>query len=353
MASSFDGRYTRIKSKFWTNEEVREWDTDTRYLALYLLTSPHNNMIGLHILPKSYICEDLQWDLSRLARSMDCLIDAGFIVYDEKYRLMLITHYLKNNPLDNPNQAKAAAKILDDLPHSYLLLVLSETIEGDERYIELYRQLLINGSASKESTTDKPLHKPFTEGLDEPFNEPYRKPVSVSISVTESETVSISPDKSDGESEDSPSMNEKPEEEKPKDIEPSLFEEAWKGYLPIHTSKGHKEPARDSWKRQLKLTGSYKITEQDLLSATLQYVLEHQRTGEWTSAMTTFLNQKQYRDHMPGVQREQPPSLIPTLSPPAPYVPPPKVTTQHPLDTAIADEIERMEIEREQRAKGL
>ena len=113
-----EGRYTRIKSKFWTDEKVKKWDSDTKFLALYLLTSPHKNMLGCYVLSKLYICADLEWDMKRLGKPFTKLLDQGFINYDDDNELILLTNFLKHNPLENGNQVKAAISLLSELPHS-------------------------------------------------------------------------------------------------------------------------------------------------------------------------------------------------------------------------------------------
>ena len=124
-----EGRYTRIKSKFWTDEKARTWDSDTQLLALYLLTSPHKNILGCYILPNLYICADLGWDLKQLGKPFSKLLAEGFIKYDEKNELILLTNFLRHNPIENGNQVKAALNALKELPQSPLMLDLKGLVE--------------------------------------------------------------------------------------------------------------------------------------------------------------------------------------------------------------------------------
>lgn len=151
-----DGRYTRIKSRFWADEKTRTWDDQTRYLALYVLTSPHNNILGCYVLPKLYICEDLNWSLEQLSKPFAKLLEDGFIKYDELNRLVLVVNYLKHNPIENKNQAIGAGKQLRELPRSLLLQDLEQLL--------------------------KRLNKPFLE----PLLEQIPKPVTVTVTVTAS-----------------------------------------------------------------------------------------------------------------------------------------------------------------------
>lgn len=177
------GRYTRIKSIFWHDEKTRLWDDEARYLALYLLTSPHNNILGCHVLPKLYICADLGWDMERLGKAFAKLLGDGFIKYDDANNLIFIVNYLKHNPIENPNQAKAAEKQLVELPKSPLLQDLKRSL--------------------------KQFDKPFLEQLAKRIPEP----VTVTVTVTETVTTTtpISPPNEESDSLDTVELPEPPE----------------------------------------------------------------------------------------------------------------------------------------------
>lgn len=126
----YDGRYTRIKHKFWRDERVQRWSDDARLLALYLLTSPHSNLLGCYVLPKLYACEDLGWEPSRFDRAFAQLLRDGFCEYDTQTKLVLITNFLRHNPLDiSPNRIKAAINLVQDLPRSRLIAKLKALVE--------------------------------------------------------------------------------------------------------------------------------------------------------------------------------------------------------------------------------
>lgn len=116
-----DRRYHRIQAKFWTDEVVRTWDDDAKFLALYLISSPHTNLLGCFVVPKLYIMADLAWSEKQLEKPFAKLLAAGFLRYDSATGLLLIVNYLRHNPLENPNQVTAAVRKLDELPTSPLL----------------------------------------------------------------------------------------------------------------------------------------------------------------------------------------------------------------------------------------
>ncbi len=144
-------RYQKIHVQIWHDEKFISLTDDARYLFLYILTSPHNNSLGVYFLPQRYAAADLGWDEKRLREPFQELLAKGLILYDERVKLVCIKNHLKHNVIENENQAKAAAKLLATLPKSSLY---SHTLE-------LLRE---------------PFHKPLREQLREQFAEQYAKP---------------------------------------------------------------------------------------------------------------------------------------------------------------------------------
>ena len=133
-------KYHKISSKFWTDEKVINWDNDARILAIYLLTCPHRNTEGIFRLPKQYIMADLQWSLEQLHKPFAKLLNDGFIEYDERVNVMLLTRAIKYNPPQNPNQETSAIKGLKELPET---LLLSRFITLAEQFAEGFAKRLI------------------------------------------------------------------------------------------------------------------------------------------------------------------------------------------------------------------
>lgn len=150
-----DRRYHRVQAKFWTDEAVRTWDDDTKLLALYLITSPHTNLLGCFVLPKLYIMADLRWSEKQLEKPFAKLLAAGFLRYDDATELLLIANYLRHNPLENPNQVTAAVRKLDELPSSPLLQELGLSIEqlGEPLLQPLAKRYGKSGTAATTAAT--------------------------------------------------------------------------------------------------------------------------------------------------------------------------------------------------------
>jgi len=142
--------YTKVESKFWQDEKIRNISEDARYLMLYLLTSPHRNILGLYFLPLPYACFDLGWDEKRFRKGLGELLDKGLVKYDFETNVIFICNYLKHNPLENSNQVKSAIGKLSETPTTSLFQDL----------LAILKQL------------DKPFMKPLQERLRERFAKP-------------------------------------------------------------------------------------------------------------------------------------------------------------------------------------
>ena len=142
--------YTRVESSFWSDDKMRAVSSDARHLMLYLFTSPHRNILGFYFLPSPYACFDLGWDDKRFAKGLQELLQTRRVMYDEQSHVMLVCNYLKHNPLENPNQVKAAIEKLDALPETPLFTAFNDILrQFDKGYME-------------------PLHKRLTERLPKP-----------------------------------------------------------------------------------------------------------------------------------------------------------------------------------------
>lgn len=120
--------YGRVYSSFWQSPEMRALPEDARTLALYLLTTPHGNLLGCFRLPDAYAAEDLQWLPERVAEGFRKLVESGFATRDEATKWLFIRKFLKWNPFENPNVAKAASKALDQIPAGELKSLLALAI---------------------------------------------------------------------------------------------------------------------------------------------------------------------------------------------------------------------------------
>lgn len=111
-------RYGRLFTGFWTSPDIVGQPVETKLLGAHLLSSPHGNMIGCFRVPVAYVVEDLRMGSETVSKGFRNLSEKGFLTYDSGLSWVLIRKFLKWNPIENPNQGKAAAKLFEQVPQN-------------------------------------------------------------------------------------------------------------------------------------------------------------------------------------------------------------------------------------------
>lgn len=123
-------RYQKIYIQIWADEKFTKLSSPAQRFFLYLLTSPHSNLIGLYVLKNGYILSDLNISQDTLNKCFDECLQKDLIMYDKDTSFLFIRKYLRHNPITNPNQLKAGIKILQSLPKSYIIQEFKGYLEG-------------------------------------------------------------------------------------------------------------------------------------------------------------------------------------------------------------------------------
>ncbi len=150
-----DGRYQRVLVKIWHDEKVLTLTDNEKLLFVYLLTSPHSNAIGTFVLKKGYVADDLQWSVKRTVRNIDALTNKELIQYDKAVGVLTVCHYLRYNPIENPNQLISAVRLFRALPRSPILSNLA-------RSLETLSEGFTKGSGNKKGRVTDLLDEPVT-----------------------------------------------------------------------------------------------------------------------------------------------------------------------------------------------
>ncbi len=131
--------WTAIDQNFWKSPDLKKCTSDEKLLFLYLMTSPHRNIIGLYHLPLSYALEDIGcgWDVMRLSKAIDGL-SGEYILYDDTIQYVFIINFLKpkHNPLQNSNQVKCAITTLRRIPVTPLFTNLLSVLSTSYSQVE-------------------------------------------------------------------------------------------------------------------------------------------------------------------------------------------------------------------------
>ena len=147
--------YGKVQTTFWTSEDTSSMSDTGRMLALYLLTSPHSNILGCFHLPIGYVSEDLKWSPERVEEGFAELLEKGFATRDNASKWVVLHAYLKWNPIENPNQGIAAGRLFEQIPNrSTVKPLLAAALRIHSKHFP--RQILEDFG-----TVPEPLMQPF------------------------------------------------------------------------------------------------------------------------------------------------------------------------------------------------
>jgi hypothetical protein len=85
--------YAKVGPKFWigkTGKALRAAGPVAQVVGMYLMTSPHSNMLGLYHLPISYIATDTGLGQEGASKGLQSCIDAGYCAYDEESEMVWV-----------------------------------------------------------------------------------------------------------------------------------------------------------------------------------------------------------------------------------------------------------------------
>ena len=85
--------YGKVAPKFWTGQtckDVRARGSEGALVALYLMTSPMSNMLGLFSQPILYMAEETGLGLEGARKGLQVCIDAGFCKYHEQSKTVWV-----------------------------------------------------------------------------------------------------------------------------------------------------------------------------------------------------------------------------------------------------------------------
>lgn len=155
--------YTKIEEQFWSDEKMLRISYRAKYLLIYLLTSPHRNILCFYFLPKPYACFDMGISPEEFDHAMAELTQAGRILYDPKAHVVCVKNYLKYNSLDNANQVKSAISKVSELPENELFESFMEHLKTLKNAAS-YKALIEAIGERLHKRLGKPLTKPLDEG---------------------------------------------------------------------------------------------------------------------------------------------------------------------------------------------
>jgi hypothetical protein len=85
--------YAMVRPQFWTGEtgrKIRAMGRDAQVAALYLMTGPCSNMIGLFYLPLPTVCHEIGLSREGVLAILRSLFEGGFCEYDEAEEVVFV-----------------------------------------------------------------------------------------------------------------------------------------------------------------------------------------------------------------------------------------------------------------------
>lgn len=115
--------YSVVSPAFWTGKTgkaIKAAGTDAQVLALYLLTSPHSNMIGMYFLPKLYISYETGLTEQGALEGLQSLSKIGFCDYDEAAEVVWVYEMARfqigSSITESDNRVKSVRKEFENTP---------------------------------------------------------------------------------------------------------------------------------------------------------------------------------------------------------------------------------------------
>lgn len=90
--------YGKVNGNFWIGRTGRSLrgNHEAQIVALYLITSPHSNMIGLFHCPIAYIANETGLSTQGATKGLRCLIDVGFCTFDADIDFVFVHQMAKH-----------------------------------------------------------------------------------------------------------------------------------------------------------------------------------------------------------------------------------------------------------------
>lgn len=85
--------YGKVSPKFWTGETgqaLARRGSEALVVALYLMTSPHSNMLGLYYQPVLYMAEETGLSPEGASKGLHACIEEGFCRYDHSTKMVWV-----------------------------------------------------------------------------------------------------------------------------------------------------------------------------------------------------------------------------------------------------------------------
>ena len=108
--------YGKVAPQFWTGKtgKALRGDSEAQVVAMYLMTSPHANMIGVYHLPMLYLSHETGLSIEGASRGLAKCVELGFCVYDDESETVFVVemaaHQVGEELKESDNRVKSVGR---------------------------------------------------------------------------------------------------------------------------------------------------------------------------------------------------------------------------------------------------
>ena len=113
-------RYRRVRVRLWIESAFSKLTDGEKLVAMYLLSGPQTNSVGLYRLSSASAAEDLAISTSQFRRRFDVVLQAFRWRYEVDSALFWNPEWIEENAPQNPNIVRAMRSAFDEIPDSPL-----------------------------------------------------------------------------------------------------------------------------------------------------------------------------------------------------------------------------------------
>lgn len=120
--------YGKVSPKFWTGatgKALRARGSEAVIVAVYLMTSPHSNMLGLFYQPRLYMAHETGLGIEGASKGLQACIEVGFCAYDEVTEMVWIlemaSYQIADVLKESDKRCQGVQKEYDGLPENPFL----------------------------------------------------------------------------------------------------------------------------------------------------------------------------------------------------------------------------------------
>jgi len=113
-------KYRKVDPRFWWDEKVVGLSTAEKCIALYVLTAPTSNRIGMYRISVSGAADDLGMSAETFRERFANVCQTLGWGFDKVVSVVLMPKWWEYNPPENPNVLRGNLADLEDLPETSL-----------------------------------------------------------------------------------------------------------------------------------------------------------------------------------------------------------------------------------------